>query len=157
MERFIGCATHAITTGSAGGLQNRCDFPSETRPQTPQVLIYQNCRYRSGWAQLFRASVSHLAGLSKASPPLRPSTRQRTLDPFLVHIKIVVANPADHLRQDLLVLVVDSGRKVPTVGPDYPCSERLWMETSPLGNLMTAPQFRKVWPVDSVFSLVSST
>jgi hypothetical protein len=43
---------------------------------------------------------------------LSPPSRQRILDPFLHCFNITVTNPADHLGQDLLTLVLDPGGEV---------------------------------------------
>jgi hypothetical protein len=46
--------------------------------------------------------------------PLRSPSSHRILDPFLDHIKVKVADPADYFRQDLLALVLDPGGEITT-------------------------------------------
>jgi hypothetical protein len=46
--------------------------------------------------------------------PLGPPSLQRILDPFLDHIKITAADPADYLGQDLLGMILDPSGEVAT-------------------------------------------
>jgi hypothetical protein len=71
----------------------------------PPTLVAE--RHRGG----IGPGKPRLAAYSVTAPPRWPPSRQRILDPFLDHIQAMVPDPADHLRHDLLALVLDPWRR----------------------------------------------